>query len=123
TNLTFSTAFHLQTDGQSKRVIQTLGDLLHACTLDFSESWDVKLTLVEFTYNNSYQASIEMAPYEALYGRKCRSPINLDVVGERTSQLHCQRCTVHCLSPHPSASTSVAAYHQLDCLGCDLAAC
>ncbi|KZV35259.1 hypothetical protein F511_42393 [Dorcoceras hygrometricum] len=63
-----------------------------------------------------------MAPYEALYGRKCRSPINLDVVGERTSQLHCQRCTVHCLSPHPSASTSVAAYHQLDCLGCDLAA-
>ncbi|KZV43935.1 DNA/RNA polymerase superfamily protein [Dorcoceras hygrometricum] len=84
TNLTFSTAFHPQTDGQSEIVIQKLEDLIRACTLDFSESWDVKLPLVEFTYNNSYQASIEMDPYEVLYGRKCRSPIHLDDVGKRT---------------------------------------
>ncbi|KZV45850.1 hypothetical protein F511_22551 [Dorcoceras hygrometricum] len=77
TKLTFSTAFHPQTDGQSEMVIQTLEDLFRACTLDFAESWDSKFPLVEFTYNNSYQASIEMAPYEALYGRKCRSPIHL----------------------------------------------
>ncbi|KZV18741.1 Retrotransposon protein, Ty3-gypsy subclass [Dorcoceras hygrometricum] len=84
TKLTFSTAFHPQTDGQSERVIQTLEDLLRACVLDFVDSWDFKLPLLEFTYNNSYQASIEMAPYEALYGRKCRSPIHWDDVGERT---------------------------------------
>ncbi|KZV25809.1 Retrotransposon protein, Ty3-gypsy subclass [Dorcoceras hygrometricum] len=84
TKLTFSTAFHPQTDGQSERVIQTLEDLLRACVLDYADSWDSKLPLVEFTYNNSYQDSIEMAPYEALYGRKCRSPIHLDDAGERS---------------------------------------
>ncbi|KZV45812.1 hypothetical protein F511_39205 [Dorcoceras hygrometricum] len=84
TKLTFSTAFHPQTDGQSERVIQTLEDLLRACVLNFAESWDSKLPLVEFTYNNSYQASIEMAPYEALYGRKCISLIHWDDVGEKT---------------------------------------
>ncbi|KZV44573.1 DNA/RNA polymerase superfamily protein [Dorcoceras hygrometricum] len=83
TKLTFSTSFHPQTDGQSERVIQILEDLLRACVVDFADSWDSKLPLVEFAYNNSYQASIEMAPYEALYGRKCRSPIHLDDVGER----------------------------------------
>ncbi|KZV50356.1 hypothetical protein F511_10696 [Dorcoceras hygrometricum] len=84
TKLTFSTAFHPQTDGQSERIIQTLEDLLRACVLNFADGWDFKLPLVEFTYNNSYQALIEMAPYEALYGRKCRSPIHWDDVGERT---------------------------------------
>ncbi|KZV57838.1 hypothetical protein F511_29083, partial [Dorcoceras hygrometricum] len=84
TKLTFSTTFHPQTDGQSKRVIQVLEDLLRASVLDFSDRWDLKLPLIEFTYNNSYQASIEMAPYEALYGRKFRSPILWDDVGERT---------------------------------------
>ncbi|KZV49483.1 hypothetical protein F511_13782 [Dorcoceras hygrometricum] len=83
TKLTFSTAFHTQTNGQPEIVIQTLEDLLRACVLDFAESWDSKLPLVEFTYNNSYQASIETAPYEALYGRKCRSPIHWDDVVER----------------------------------------
>ncbi|KZV53065.1 hypothetical protein F511_03978 [Dorcoceras hygrometricum] len=81
TKLTFSTAFHPQTDGQSERVIKILEDLLRACVLDYSDSWDTKLPLVEFAYNNSYQNSIEMAPYEALYGRKCRSPIHWDDVG------------------------------------------
>ena len=83
TNLKFSTAFHPQTDGLSERTIQTLEDMLRACVIDFKGSWDEHLPLVEFAYNNSYQASIKAAPYEALYGRKCRSPICWDDVGER----------------------------------------
>ncbi|GKA02518.1 putative reverse transcriptase domain-containing protein [Tanacetum coccineum] len=62
-------------DGQSERTIQTLEDMLHACVIDFGSSWDRHLPLVEFSYNNCYHASIKAAPYEALYGRKCRSPI------------------------------------------------
>ncbi|KZV56228.1 DNA/RNA polymerase superfamily protein [Dorcoceras hygrometricum] len=84
TKLNFSTAFHPQTDGQSERVIQILEDLLRACIVDFSENWDLKLPLVEFAYNNSFQASIQMAPYEALYGRRCRTTLHWDEVGERT---------------------------------------
>ena len=71
----FSTAFHPQTDGQSERTIQTLEDMLRACVLEFKGSWVKYLSLVEFAYNNSYQASIGMAPFEALYERKCRTPI------------------------------------------------
>ncbi|KZV17069.1 hypothetical protein F511_02985, partial [Dorcoceras hygrometricum] len=85
TKLTFSTAFHPQTEGQSERVIQILEDLLRACIIDFSESWDLKLPLVEFAYNNSFQASIQMAPNEALYGLRCRTPLHWDEVGERDS--------------------------------------
>ncbi|XP_073033825.1 uncharacterized protein [Primulina eburnea] len=70
TKLAFSTAYHPQSDGQSERVIQILEDMLRACTIDFPGSWDTELPLVEFTYNNSYQSSIGLAPYEALYGRK-----------------------------------------------------
>ncbi|XP_073061796.1 uncharacterized protein [Primulina eburnea] len=81
--LAFSTAYHPQSDGQSERVIQILEDMLRACTIDFPGSWDSLLPLAEFTYNNSYQATIGMAPYEALYGRKCRSPLYWDEVGER----------------------------------------
>ncbi|KZV54294.1 hypothetical protein F511_31650 [Dorcoceras hygrometricum] len=77
TKLTFSIAFHPQTDGQSERVIQILEDLLRACIVDFSEGWDLKLPLVEFAYNNSLQASIQMNPYEALYGCKCRTPLHV----------------------------------------------
>ncbi|RVX06329.1 Transposon Tf2-2 polyprotein [Vitis vinifera] len=83
TKLSFSTAFHPQTDGQSERVIQVLEDLLRACILDLQGNWDDHLPLVEFAYNNSFQASIGMAPFEALYGRKCRSPICWNDVGER----------------------------------------
>ena len=61
--------FHPQTDGQSERTIQTLEDMLRACVLDLKGSWEEHLPLVKFTYNNSYQASILMAPYDALYGR------------------------------------------------------
>ena len=75
TKLNLSTAFHPQTDGQSERTIQILEDLLRACILEFGGSWEDHLPLVEFTYNNSYQATIGMAPYEALYGRKCQTPL------------------------------------------------
>ena len=83
TRLAFSTAFHPQTDGQSERTIQTLEDMLRACVLDFQKGWNTYLSLVEFAYNNSFHSSIGMAPYEALYGRKCRSPILWDEMGER----------------------------------------
>jgi len=83
TRLNFSTAFHPQTDGQSERVIQILEDMLRACVIEFEGSWDIHLPLIEFAYNNSYQSSIGMPPYEALYGRKCRTPLCWDEVGER----------------------------------------
>ena len=83
TRLSFSTAFHPQTDGQSERTIQILEDMLRACVLDFHTAWDRSLPLVEFAYNNSFQTSIGMAPYEALYGRRCRTPLCWDEVGER----------------------------------------
>jgi hypothetical protein len=81
TNLDLSTAFHPQTDGQSERTIQTLEDLLRSCVLSWKGSWEDHLPLAEFAYNNSYQASIKMAPFEALYGRRCISPLCWDVVG------------------------------------------
>ena len=83
TKLNFSTAFHHQTDGQSERTIQTLEDMLRACVIEFTGSWDEHLPLIEFAYNNSYHSSIEMAPYEALYGRKCKTPVCWDEDGER----------------------------------------
>ena len=82
TRLTMSTAFHPQTDDQSERTIQVLEDMLRACFLDHKGSWEEHLPLVEFAYNNSYQVSIQMAPYEALYGRPCRSPLCWTEVGE-----------------------------------------
>ena len=75
TRLNFSTAFHPQIDGQSERVIQVLEDMLRGCVLDFPGSWDRYISLMEFAYNNSYQSSISMAPYKALYGRRCRTPM------------------------------------------------
>ena len=75
TRLNFSTAFHPQTDGQSERVIQILEDMLRSCVIDLEGSWDRQIALVEFVYNNSFQSSIGMAPYEALYGRKCRTQL------------------------------------------------
>ena len=83
TRLDFSTAFHPQTDGQTERLNQILEDMLRACVLDFKESWDSKLHLMEFSYNNSFQATIGMAPFEALYGKRCRSPLCWDEVGEK----------------------------------------
>ena len=84
TQLMMSIAFHPQTNGQSERTIQVLEDMLRACVLDFKGSWEKYFPLVEFSYN-SYQASIKMAPYEALYGRPCRSPICWTEVGESST--------------------------------------
>ncbi|GJU63351.1 putative reverse transcriptase domain-containing protein [Tanacetum coccineum] len=82
TSLDMSTAYHPETDGQSKRTIQTLEDMLRACVIDFGKGWVNHLSLVEFSYNNSYHASIKAAPFEALYGRKCLSPVCWAEVGQ-----------------------------------------
>ena len=68
TNLAMSTAYHPQTDGQTERVNQTMEDMLRACILDSWRNWEDHLPYVEFSYNNSFQASIGMAPFEDLYG-------------------------------------------------------
>ncbi|GKD72923.1 reverse transcriptase domain-containing protein [Tanacetum coccineum] len=82
TQLDMSTTYHPETDGQSERTIQTLEDMLRACVIDFGKGWERHLPLVEFSYNNSYHASIKAAPFEALYGRKCRSPVFWAKVGD-----------------------------------------
>ena len=79
----FSITFHQQIYDQSERVIQILENMLQASILDFRGSWEDNMPLVEFSYNNNFQTSIGMAPYVALYGRKCRSPNFWDDVGER----------------------------------------
>ena len=83
THLLRSSAYHPQTDGQTKRVNQVLEDMLRACAISFLEKWDKCLKLAEFSNNNSYQESIRMAPFEALYGQKCRTPLNWVEVGDR----------------------------------------
>nr|GEW76045.1 reverse transcriptase domain-containing protein [Tanacetum cinerariifolium] len=98
TRLDMSTAYHPQIDSQSERTIQTIKDMLCACVIDFEKSWDRHLPLVEFSYNNSYHASIKAAPFEALYGRKCCSPVcwaevrdvqltGLEIVHETTEKI------------------------------------
>ncbi|GJT37793.1 putative reverse transcriptase domain-containing protein [Tanacetum coccineum] len=82
TRLDMSMAYHPETDGQSERTIQTLEDMLRACVIDFGNGWEGHLPLIEFSYNNSYHASIKAAPFEALYGRKCRSPVCWAEVGD-----------------------------------------
>jgi hypothetical protein len=84
THLKLSTSHHPQIDGQSERTIQTLEDMLHACILEDGGSWNHHLPLIEFSYNNSYHSSIGMAPYEALYGRKCRTPLCWAEVGDKS---------------------------------------
>lgn len=83
TRLNLNTVFHPQTDRQFERTIQILEDLLWSCIIEFRGQWEDHLPLVEFTYNNSYQSTIGMAPYEALYGRRCRTIVCWDEVGER----------------------------------------
>jgi hypothetical protein len=83
TRLNFSSAYHPQTDGQTERTNQVLEDMLRACALKHGGSWDKILPYAEFSYNNSYQASLKMSPFEALYGRKCRTPLYWDQTGER----------------------------------------
>jgi transposase InsO family protein len=76
TKLLYSSAYHLQTNGQTERVNQILEDMLRACVLEFPQKWGESLPLAEFSYNNSYQESIKMAPFEVLYERRCRTPLN-----------------------------------------------
>ena len=82
TRLNFSLAYHLQTNGQTERMNQILEDMLRACALKGGQSWDKNLPYAEFAYNNSYQASLLMSPFEALYERKCRTPLYRDQIGE-----------------------------------------
>jgi len=84
TKLDYSSAYHPQTDGQTERVNQVLEDMLRACVLTYGKDWEKSLSFAEFSYNNSYQASLKMAPFEALYGRKCRTPLMWLEVGERS---------------------------------------
>lgn len=81
--LSFSTAYHPQTGGQTERVNQNLEDLLRACVLSYNKNWEKCLPYAEFSYNNSFQSSIQMSPFEALYGRACRIPLNWSESGER----------------------------------------
>ena len=83
TDLTFSTAYHPQTGGQTERVNQILEDMLKSCAIIYVKGWDECLPFSEFSYNNSYQESIGMSPFEALYGRSCRTPLNWSESGER----------------------------------------
>lgn len=83
THVIRSSAYHPQTNGQTERVNQILEDMLRACVLHYGKDWDKCLSLAEFSYNNSYQSSLKMAPFEALYGRRCRTPLNWSQAGER----------------------------------------
>jgi hypothetical protein len=83
TKLLYSTAYYPQTRGQTERVNQILEDMLRSCVLTYSTKWDECLLLAEFSYNNSYQESIKMAPFEALYGHKFRTPLNWSQPRER----------------------------------------
>lgn len=83
TKLNLSTTYHPQTDGQSERTIQTIEDMLRACVIDFGGNWDDHLPLIEFSYNNSYHTSINAAPFETLYGQRCRTPVCWAEIGEK----------------------------------------
>jgi hypothetical protein len=83
TKLIRSSAYHPQTDGQTERINQILEDMLRACVLQYDQNWDKCLSLAEFSYNNSYQTSLKMAPFEALYGHRCRTPLSWSQIGER----------------------------------------
>jgi hypothetical protein len=86
--LNFSSAYHPQTNGQTERTNQVLEDMLRACALKHGGSWDKSLPFAEFSYNNSYQASLKMAPFEALYGWKCRITLYWSVIGESEASPH-----------------------------------
>ena len=82
TALKYSTAYHPQTDGQTEQVNQILEDMLRACALAQGPKWEYCLSYNEFSYNNSFQTSFKMSPYEALYGRKCHTPLNWSQTGD-----------------------------------------
>jgi hypothetical protein len=83
TKLDFSSYYHPQTDGQTEMVNQIMEEMLRACVLTYGKGWEQSLSYAEFSYNNGYQASLGMSPFEDLYGRKCRTPLMWSEVGER----------------------------------------
>jgi hypothetical protein len=83
TELSFSSAYHPQPDGQTERTNQVLEYMLSRCALKHGGSWDKSLPYTEFSYHNSYHANLKMSPFETLYGRKCRTPLYWDQTGER----------------------------------------
>jgi hypothetical protein len=83
TKLIRSSTYHQQIDGQTEGINQILEDMLRACVIQYDKNWEKCLALAEFSYNNSYQSSIRMAPFEALYGRQCCTPLNWSQTGER----------------------------------------
>jgi hypothetical protein len=83
TKLDFSSAYHPQIDGQIERVNQIMKNMLRAYVLTYGKDWEKSVSYAEFSYNNSYQTSLGMSPFEALYGRKCRTPLMWSEVGER----------------------------------------
>jgi hypothetical protein len=102
TQLCFSSAYHPRTDGQTERVNQILEDMLRACVLQYGRSWDKSLPYAEFSYNNSYQESLKMAPFQMLYERRCQTPLfwseaeeqkvfRLDILEEAEKQVHMVR--------------------------------
>jgi hypothetical protein len=82
TKLHFSSAYHPQIDGQTERYNQILEDMLRACAMQYGRNWDKSLSYAEFSYNNGYQESLKMAPFEMLYGHRCRTPLFWSEAGE-----------------------------------------
>nr|GEV55810.1 putative reverse transcriptase domain-containing protein [Tanacetum cinerariifolium] len=114
TQLDMSTTYHPETDGQSERTIQTLEDMLPACVIDFRNGWEIHLPLIEFSYSNNYHASLKAAPFEALYGCKCRSPVcwaeagdaqltSPEIIQETTEKIVQINNLKKCLSDEPLA--------------------
>ena len=83
TNLNFSTAYHPESDGQTERVKKVIEDMLRMYVMDKPSRWEDYLHLVEFAYNNGYHTSLKMSPFEALYGRKCNTPVSWDNPADR----------------------------------------
>jgi hypothetical protein len=109
THLIHSSAYHLQTDGQTERVNQILEDMLRACVMEHQGSWDKNLLWAEFLYNNSYQESLKMALFKALYGRRCRTPLNWIELGEKAvfgPDLIDAEATVHRIQDNLKATKS-----------------
>jgi hypothetical protein len=101
THLIHSSAYHPQTDGQTERVNQILEDMLRSCVLEHQGSWDKHLPLAELSYNNNYQESLKLAPFEVLYGCRCRTPLNWIEPGEKvifgSNLIDEAKATVHCI--------------------------
>jgi hypothetical protein len=110
THLIYSSAYHPQTDGQTEQVNQILEDMLRACVLEHQGSWDQNLPWAEFSYNNSYQESLKITPFEVLYRRRCHTPLNWIEPGEKVifgpDLVEEAEATVHCIQDNLKAAKS-----------------